>query len=180
MCVCFGVCFACSQAIPYFSEVSVLFAIYEELPRYFIAQKAIKQKAILSCLSAKGEFFFVTLPFEHCQSGYFASAWTWKKAPLMSLSALALFYFTIEWMGLKNSVLPWHLYKRNWIFCLTEYSLSLLGRQESLLILNSSCSSLAISNNSVGGKSRSQACRLRLLEEGECPLAKAEVLVLLQ
>lgn len=62
MCVCFGVCFACSQAIPYFSEVSVLFAIYEELPRYFIAQKAIKQKAVLSCLSAKGEFFLSLYP----------------------------------------------------------------------------------------------------------------------
>lgn len=111
-----------------------------------------------------------------------------KKTRLMSLSALALFFFPAPLNGwlLKKTVLPWHFYKRNsGLCCLTESSLSLLSREENLLILNSSHSSLLMRDNSVRGKCWSEDCRLRLMGKKEkwesvCPWATTEVLVLLQ
>lgn len=108
-------------------------------------------------------FFFVFLPFEHCQSGYFASDLTWKKSYTNVTFSFGSFFFTIVW---KNPVLPWHLFIRNWsLCCLREASLSSLSRQENLLIVNSSCSSLAKRDSSVEDKCWCEAWKLRLLQK---------------
>lgn len=106
----------------------------------------------------------IELPSEHCQSGYFASAITYKKVTLMSLSALGLFSLQLYgWVWKTQFCLGIRtpLHKELKKFVLSDRRQSYItNTQENLLVMNSNCFSLAIRANSVEDKCWGEGCKL--------------------